>query len=337
MSPEQVARAIALVEDGRSQRYAARVLNLPETNVRRAIRRYWETGLYTRRRGSGRPRVTGLRDDRFILMHTLRNRFSTAAETSRRLRAARGVEVSAETVRRRLQEMTLRARRPARRATLTAAHRRARLSFAREHRHWTVDDWRNVLFTDESRYALFNPDGRLRVYRRPGERYAPCTTLRTMPFGGGSVMVWGGISLEAKTELHIFNRGRINADVYIRDILQEYVVPYAPYIGDNFILMHDNARPHTAECVTVYLREVGVSTLRWPAYSPDLNPIEHIWDELERRVKRVLHPPNTLTELKQALNDAWEEIPQEVVREVIQSMPRRIDEVIQARGDSTSY
>lgn len=337
ITPEQVARALALVDEGRSQRYAARTLGLPETTVRRAIKRYRETGCCTRRQGSGRPRATRPIDDRFIVMTALRNGHASATEMAQTLRTVRNVTVSADTVRRRLAKANLRPRRSATGPLLSVEHRRARLAFARKHRHWTDSDWSNVLFSDESRFNLFGPDGRLFVYRRPGQRYAQCNIAHRDQFGGGSVMVWGGISLEAKTDLHVFSRVPLNAHLYCNDILEYYVMPYAHFIGQNFMFMQENARPHTARITADYLKEVGIPTLKWPARSPDLNPIEHLWDELSRRIKRKINPPTTLSELRIALVKTWEEIPQEVVANLIKSMPRRLEEVIRLRGGNTRY
>lgn len=172
---EEVARAVALVEDGRSVRYAARSIGKPETTVRRAITRYRETNSYSRRHGSGRPRATSARDDRFVILQSLRDRHSTAVQLAQRLRGVRGTAVNSQTVRRRLVEYGLRARRSARVPQLTLQHRQRRLAFARIHEHWDEADWRRVLFTDESRFCLRSPDGRHRVWRRRGERNTPAT------------------------------------------------------------------------------------------------------------------------------------------------------------------
>jgi hypothetical protein len=124
------------------------------------------------------------------------------------------------------------------------------------------------MFSDEPRYCLHSSDRRMRVYRRPGERYAQCNIVPTVMFGGGSVMVWGGITLEARTELVVIPRGSI--------ILEPHVMPLAPFRGNYFLFMHDNAKPHFARIVEDYLVEVGITTMQWPARSPDLNPIEHL-------------------------------------------------------------
>jgi hypothetical protein len=101
---------------------------------------------------------------------------------------------------------------PATGPLLTADHRRRRLEFAREYLNWQEADWAKVLFSDESSFCRFSNDRRMRVYRRPGERYAQCNVVGTVSFGRGSVMVWGGISWDACIELVVVNNGRVNAD-----------------------------------------------------------------------------------------------------------------------------
>lgn len=334
---EEVARAVSLVEDGRSVRYAARAIGKPETTVRRAVQRYRETHMYTRRRGSGRPRATSARDDRFLMLQSLRNRHQTAVELAHRLRTVRDRAVSAQTVRRRLVEGGLKSRRPARVPTLTVRHRQQRLQFARFHENWDENNWRRVLFSDESRFCLRSPDGRHRVWRRTGERISAATVVQQENFWGGSVMVWGGISLEAKTELFVLQQRSLNANAYIRDILQDHVVPFAPFIGPDFLFMQDNARPHVARCVINFLEEVEIERLEWPAMSPDMNPIEHVWDELGRRVRARAARPETLQELQLALVEEWDNIDQNVIAHLIEGMPRRISALLNARGGNTRY
>ncbi|XP_072376142.1 uncharacterized protein [Diabrotica undecimpunctata] len=99
--------------------------------------------------------------------------------------------------------------------------------------------------------VLYGSDGRIKTYRRGGERYATCVRRVRVAFGGGSVMFWAGISFEGHTDLVFIDRGALNAHRYITEILDEHVMPFAGFIGENFIFMQENARPHVAAVVVV--------------------------------------------------------------------------------------
>ena len=88
------------------------------------------------------------------------------------------------------------------------------------------------------------------------------------------VMVWGGISITGKTDLHVI-AGNLTDIRYRDEVLDPIIRPYAGAISDDFILMDDNARPHRARVVTDYLEMETIERMDWPSLSPDLNPIEH--------------------------------------------------------------
>lgn len=337
LTRDQVVRIITLIEDGRSQRQVANLLEINQSSVSRVVARYRETGGYERRPVPGRPHCTTRADDRFLSLQALRRRHVTARQLQNDLSRARNTQVSTQTVRNILRRDGITARVAVSAPHLTREHRVARLRFAREHVNWDIDDWANVLFTDESRFCFYTSDRRIPVYRRDGERYSQCNIRPSRNFGGGSVMLWGGISLRGRTELVVVNQGTMTADRYIRDILEEHVVPYAPFVGPDFILMHDNARPHVARVVRAYLDEVGIFVLDWPASSPDMNPIEHVWDYLYRRVRARNVAPADLQQLQDALIEEWEALEQDYLQSLIQSMPDRMQAVIRARGRNTRY
>ncbi|KAI4883548.1 hypothetical protein NFI96_026922, partial [Prochilodus magdalenae] len=141
-------------------------------------------------------------------------------------------------------------------------------------------------------------------------------------FGSGSVNVWGGISLEGRTALHVLARGSLTAVRYRDEILRPFVRPYAGAVGPGFLLMQDNARPHVTGVCQQFLQDEGIEAMDRPARSPDLNPIEHIWDIMSCSIHQHI-APQTVQELADALVQVWEEIPQETTRHLIRRMPRQ--------------
>ncbi|KAI4888574.1 hypothetical protein NFI96_004052 [Prochilodus magdalenae] len=174
------------------------------------------------------------------------------------------VNLSDQTIRDRPHEGGLRARRPVVGPVLTGQHRRARLAFATEHQNWQIHHRRLVLFTDESRFYLSTCDRRDRLWRRRGECYAACNIIQHDWFGGGSVMVWGGISLEGHTDLYRLDHGTLTAIRYQDEILGPVVRPYAGAVGPGFLLVHNNARPHVARVCRQFLENEEIDTIDWP-------------------------------------------------------------------------
>jgi transposase len=165
LTHEEAVQALALLQDGRSQRYVARVLGVNHPTIVRLAQRHQESGSVDRRPGQGRRRVTSVRDDRFLRLTALRTRHCTARLLQSEMLAARDVEISLQTVKNRLREDNIRARVPARAPQLTRQHRVASLAFAREHVNWDIGDWQNVMFSDESRFCLYANDRRMSCIR----------------------------------------------------------------------------------------------------------------------------------------------------------------------------
>ena len=189
-------------------------------------------------------------------------------------------------------------------------------------------------FSDESPYPIERQDGRKRVWRRKGERFAPgcITTVRDKR----SVMIWGAMSLHGKSQLVVVN-ANMNAERYINDILTPHVLPFFNAVpAEGRMFQQDNAPPHAARVTRAFLEanNVGVM-LSWPANSQDLNPIKP-W-HLGRAVRGQANPPRNPAEMTRALTDAWNAVDKQTLRRLVFSMRRRCRAVIAANGGYTSY
>ena len=139
-------------------------------------------------------------------------------------------------------------------------------------------------------------------------------------------MVWSGVSQYHRTELVVI-AGNLNAVCYREDILLNHVAPFLQAHAD-MTLQHDNATSHTAHSVHDFLQDRNVSVLPWPAKSPDLNPIEQVWDLLDRRVRARAIPPRNVRELAGALVEEWGNISQQELANLVQSTRRRCTAVL---------
>ena len=245
------------------------------------------------------------------------------------------MDISTSTAQRRLREAGLHGRKARRKPRLTAAHRRARLLFAHEHKNWTSEQWSRVVFSDESRFLLFRSDGRAYVRRSVGEEFRDECLQVTMKHGGGGIMVWGCINSRGVGHLKKIE-GRLNAAAYI-DLLENSLIPsiHSLCMPQGWIFQQDNAPCHSARSVEAWFEEERIEVMSWPSQSPDLNPIENLWEHIATKVHE--QTPANMQELWIAINTAWESLPQERLQTLFDSMPRRCEAVIKAKGGSTRY
>ncbi len=169
------------------------------------------------------------------------------------------------------------ARRPHFGPDLTAVRRCNRLEWENAHIRWHLAHLRGVLFTDESRFSLYRAVGRQRVWRCVGEWFADVNVVDRVAHG---VKVWAGICYGQRTQVHFID-GILNAEIPRR------------YPEAHCCAIHPQPSPHVARICAQFLEAENIPVLAWPAYSPNMSPIEHVWDALDRRIRqRVPVPAN---------------------------------------------
>lgn len=333
LSSEVRAQIVALAGEGYSERQLAQRFGCSKTAVHGCLVRYQQDNTFTDSKRSGRPRVTTRREDGMIRRIALRSPSSSC----RKIRAdllRSGTKVSMKTVSRRLvDDFGLKSRKPAAKPRLTPAMLKRRLQFAEQYRNWTSDDWGKVLFSDESMVEQFN--SRVKYVRRPvGERYNKRYTVMTMKHPPKQ-MVWGAMSVNGTAGLYFLEQNvTMNGEKYL-DLLKDKLQLHMS-VHKCTVFMHDGAPCHKTKKVSEYLRSIGVDVLQWPGNSPDLNPIENLWSIMKNKVAEK--QPGNIPELIEAIKLVWvKEITKDYCRKLIESMPRRLEEVIRNKGGHTKY
>lgn len=327
-------RTVAMSEEGKTCREIAILLKVGKSTVNDLLRKVRAGYPIQDLPRSGRPRKTTTRDDRVIKNKSTKDPFKTASQIAVELRKEGVADVSRMTVSRRLHNVGLFGRVAAKKPFISEKNRKARLEFSKAHANWTVEDWQKVAFSDESKFNLFGNDGRAYVRRPIAKRLHPKYVVPTVKHGGGNVMVWGVFTASCVGPL-VLIQGRMNSVMY-RDILQNNLVPFAAEkMGPDWLFQQDNDPKHTSKLLQQWFRSTKISVLKWPSYSPDLNPIEHLWEELKRRNRH--ERPSNKAELFEMVKKEWEELPTNVLKNLVASMPRRCAAVIAARGLHTKY
>lgn len=333
ISKEKRAQIQILHEAGHSHRKIANLVGVSKYGVQQSLRRFAETKTFDDRKRSGRPKKTSKLIDRLILVTSKRDRFKTAPEIAAEVNKIAPQKISNTTVKRRLNSNGMWGRVAIKKPLLRPVNKLKRLEFALKHKDWTIEQWKNVFWTDESKFELFGNKRRQYVRRKVGESHLQQCVAPSFKYGGGSVMVWGGFSYDGVGELVKID-GKMDQNYYHR-LLSQHIIPSGlSLLGNGFIFQQDNDPKHTSKLCQNYLlskqSEGILKVMEWPPQSPDVNPIELLWDELDRQI-RQMHITSKKT-MWECLNRAWNNFAKETLQNLVHRMPRICAAIIKSRG-----
>jgi hypothetical protein len=282
---------------------------------------------------SGRPRLTFELEDIALVASSVIEPF----DTPRRLKQKLGLDVSPDTIDRRLVEAGLPGRVAVHAYPFTAEHRRKRLSFAEGYKNWTKNQWESVLYADETSFKGAGFHGQVWVRRPPGEAFNPLYTVDKKPHPV-KVHFWGCFNADGVGYSHMFNQN-LDAKLF-KTILKNNLLPSAELLFPQnpprqWWYLQDNDPKHTSREIKTWLHNHGISCLDFPPYSPDLNPSENLWNDMARRLE--LRQAEGLELLQDAVAEVWTETSKHLLKKLAHSMPKRCQAVIDAKGYKTSF
>jgi transposase len=337
-SPSKVSCIVDHRRLGQSQEEIANSIGIHRTTVTRILKRFKQSGdVYHVNPKTGRPRKMEIRECRVAARMLSRVEAANATEVQKKAFP----NVSARTVQRRLKEQGLLCRVRRSKPYISPTNKEKRRLWAMQHIRWTVEDWRRVIFSDESKFMLFKSDGRQYCWIKPGQALDPRFTKKTIKHGAGSLMVWGCVTGQGMGRIHRIEGIMCGPD-YVEILNKSYLgtlkdLKLRQTGTSGVIFQQDNDPKHRSKVAEAWFQAKRVKRLPWPPSSPDMNIIEHVWDQLDALVRARNPLPRNKEELWVALQEEWANFPQAALDKLFESMPRRVAALLKARGGHTKY
>ncbi|CAF1597481.1 unnamed protein product [Adineta ricciae] len=330
IDPFARAQIVALHNAGFKQVDISTHLGKSRCCVQNAIRKFKNHGHYNDMKRSGRPKKISGSDICYLKRLVRGDVRLSASKVTSELNISLSNPVSVVSVRRYIKDLGYEYVVKLKQQWLSAKHRQRRIAWCKQYSSWTCDDWRKVIFSDESTFYVLKRKNLCKIRRLDKEKLLPECLEQTNTGDGGKVGIWGGISGNGITVAKIYTEN-MNSNLYC-DVLQHELKQSIQKIRkkNKIIFQQDFAPWHTSKIVKQRIRQMKLNVLDWASKSPDLNPIEMLWSILDKKL--AAKPIYSRTALKERLEEEWNNIDQDLCIKLVESMPERIQKCLAAKG-----
>jgi hypothetical protein len=310
------------------------MLGISERSVRRWESHFNKSGDVKDEPHTGRPRITDENTDINIAVTARVEKFISARGIKRKL----DLGVSIDTVDRRLKEAGLPGGVAQHNRRFTDEEKASRLAFAIKYKDWTEEQWMTVWCADETFAWGEGHSGRVYVRRPVGEADNPDYSVHKLPHAV-KVGVWGCFSGRGLGYCYCYNT-TLNAALY-KEILSTHLLPsvrlfFSANPPEKWYFIHDNCNVHKS--LHTWLFNHGVDRITIPPYSPDLNPIENLWQMMHKRMEK--RNATSMEQVQDAWAEEWEKASREeteFIQNCMRSMRKRCADIIAVNGDHIHY
>lgn len=317
------------------------LFGIPWSSVKGICQRFDARGTTHDAPRTGRPSIVSPHLRRRIVRVVKNNRRVPFNE----LRKTMTPTISSHTFRRVLASEGIHRRKARRVPYLSRTNKKRRLEWARAKASWTVEEFKNIIFSDECYVHVGGSTGTIYVSRTPQEADLQECFMPHFDQSPVKVMVWACIMYDCKGPIVVLDYpggrgGGMNSQRYqdqaLTNGLLDFYTAKSIELGDVYF-QQDNATCHTSKSTKKWLQEHGIKVFPHPAKSPDVNPIENDWWEMKEIIRVRSHTPTSVNELKQAVLEAWEALTINDINKYVGSMPQRVRAIIAAKGGYTHF
>jgi transposase len=313
----------------------AKRLNLSRSTIMNYCK---EAGIYGPKNHSGRPKKLSQEASVSLCKAFLHNKVQSLDEGKRLVEKKFNTSISRQTVSNCLTVNKIKCYKKVKKPLLTEKHREKRLLFSNTFSDFSFFDWKNVIWSDECKFALSNTNRKEYCWKRKSDPLKDTHIKKTLKFGGGAIMTWGCITSKGVGRLVKID-GIMTAEKYIEilaDGLLGTLEDHDLKLSDT-LFMQDNDPKHTAKRTKEWLHVNQVKLLDWPAQSPDMNPIENLWNIIDQKIRKRKNKPANVNELWEAVQQEWNGLDKQIIRNLYVSMTSRIAALKKAKGGYTKY